>query len=90
MIVVGKNKNVKDVTEVYDSLSKTWKTHGVVSSGCHPSSPTVVCGGVLYFWCDPDGLVSFNMESKMWEKLDTLVPSKHTLLAQVNIKALVL
>lgn len=89
VVVVGKNKALKDVTEVFDSVSKMWKSCGLVPFECHPSNLSIICDDILYFWCDLDGLVNFNMESQMWEKLETLMPDeleKHTLVGQVLIQ----
>lgn len=89
IVIMGKNKALKDITEVFDSVSTTWQSCGVVPPECHPSNSNVVCCGTLYFWCDPDALVSFNMESKKWERLETIMPDeleKQTLISQVLIQ----
>ncbi|KAG0566333.1 hypothetical protein KC19_7G055600 [Ceratodon purpureus] len=79
IVIMGKNKALKDITE----------SCGLVPPGCHPSNSNVVCCGTLYFWCDPDALVSFNMESRKWERVTTIMPDeleKQTLISQALIQ----
>jgi hypothetical protein len=89
VVVVGKGEDGNVSAEVFDSVSKAWQSCGRVPAECRPSNCKVVCGGSLYFWCDPDALVSFDVESKAWEKLETGMPGdleRQTLISQALVQ----